>query len=318
MLYIFVRFLVRIGFYFYIPYFKKLGLEKIDLSKPSIVIANHPNSFFDALILAAQTPYVFKFMVRGDIFKNKWANKALRSLNMLPIHKKEQNPNAYQDNEASYIETAQALKDGYNIIIFPEGRSYNDWTLHPLKKGGISKIIEAANKLGIHPIVQPFTNTYSSFHHAPKAILLEAYDPIIPQYSDEGTLDAHQLMDAIEQCFVTNIKDNDAYRIQPSMAKKILLALPAALGWIINYPYYKLWAKWVMKKTKGVIFYDSIVFGALVFTYPLLVITISLLIAFLTNCWIYGLLTFVGLPLSALAMAHMTHINYNKNGATVN
>lgn len=317
MLYFIVKLLVRIGLRFFIPYFKKQGLEQIDLSKPTIVIANHPNSFFDALILATQTPYTFKFMVRGDIFKNKWANKALRSLNMLPIHKKENNPNAHVDNEDSYLETAQALKAGYKIIIFPEGRSFNDWTLHPLKKGGISKIIEAAHAVGIYPIVQPFTNTYNSFHTAPKAVLLEAYPAITPQINADGSLNANQLMDDIEACFSKNIKTNDAYVVQPSATKRALLFIPMLLGWIVNYPYYKLWAKWVMKKTKGVIFYDSIVFGAMVFTYPLLVLVISILVSYFTENHWYGVITFITLPLSALAMAHYTKIHYTKNGASL-
>ena len=71
-------------------YFKKLkfhGKEKIPNNAGIIYAVNHQNAFLDPISIASQSNTALNFLARADIFKNKIANKLLRSFNMLPIYR---------------------------------------------------------------------------------------------------------------------------------------------------------------------------------------------------------------------------------------
>ncbi len=54
---------------------------------PLLITANHPNSFFDAIIIGAMFKHPVHFLARGDAFKKPWHNTLLKLLNMIPIYR---------------------------------------------------------------------------------------------------------------------------------------------------------------------------------------------------------------------------------------
>ena len=50
-----------------------------------MLVANHPNSFLDAVLIGAAIHRPTHFLARGDAFNHKTAAKILSSLNMLPV-----------------------------------------------------------------------------------------------------------------------------------------------------------------------------------------------------------------------------------------
>jgi len=77
---------------------------------------------------------------------------------------------------------------------------------------------------------------------------------------------------------------------------KILLALPSFLGYLIHRPYYIFIKKLVSKKTKGTVFYDSVLFGLLMLTYPFFVLLITVIVVMISqNMIAWGLLILVPL-----------------------
>jgi 1-acyl-sn-glycerol-3-phosphate acyltransferase len=67
----------------------------------------------------------------------------------------------------------------------------------------------------------------------------------------------------------------------------IILLIPAAIGLLLHAPFYFPVKKIIQEKTKGTVFYDSIMFAVLVITYPLYWILLNIIFQPLTgNKWI--------------------------------
>lgn len=66
-----------------------LGAEKLQHGKPAILIANHPASFLDAMVLAVFLGRPIHFYVRGDIFSHPIVYYILTKLHMIPIFSRE-------------------------------------------------------------------------------------------------------------------------------------------------------------------------------------------------------------------------------------
>ena len=309
MAYKILKILVRIALHWYIGSKRKINLSKAAYSSPSLVIANHPNSFFDALLIEVYSRETLYFLVRGDIFKHPLANKVLRSLHMLPIYKKNDVDDFVAANEVTFNECVDLLQSGRHVLIFPEGRSYNDWQLHPFRKGGMNKILEKAAEENIFPRIQPFIISYSSYKEVPKGITLQAYDPVKTEsYFEEGNLKMIALMNDLYTGLKDEIKQpHQQQRYHSNFLLKALLFLPAVSGYISQYWYYKLWEKWVRKKTAGSIFFDSVMFGVVFVTYPFFVLFLSIIVGVFAGCG-WGIVLLCLMPFTALCMAKTAKI----------
>jgi 1-acyl-sn-glycerol-3-phosphate acyltransferase len=65
----------------------------------------------------------------------------------------------------------------------------------------------------------------------------------------------------------------------------LVLLMPAFLGWILHAGLYLLLKSFVKKKTAGTVFYDSVMFGALLILYPLYWLIINGISMLFINSW---------------------------------
>ena len=67
----------------------------------------------------------------------------------------------------------------------------------------------------------------------------------------------------------------------------IVLLIPAIIGFTIHAPLYFPLKKIVQQKTKGTVFYDSVLFGLLLIAYPIYWLAINIIsILFISNCYV--------------------------------
>ncbi|MEP7081220.1 MAG: hypothetical protein ABI784_10855, partial [Ginsengibacter sp.] len=78
------------------------------------------------------------------------------------------------------------------------------------------------------------------------------------------------------------------YFSEPSTLKRIFLAIPAAIGFILNVPLYLLFH--LIIKDRSVDHYDSVMTGLMFLLYPIYVIVVSGVSILLTGNWCYLLL----------------------------
>lgn len=119
-------------------YFRKLrvnGLKNVAKKSSIIYAINHQNALLDPLVIHSSSwknPY---FLTRGDIFKNKFVDKFLRGIKMLPIYRIRDGFDSIKMNEPIFEATKEILLRGGVVGIFPEGSHNLQYRIRNLKKG---------------------------------------------------------------------------------------------------------------------------------------------------------------------------------------
>ena len=142
-----------------------LGAEKLQHGKPAILIANHPASFLDAMVLAVFLGRPIHFYVRGDIFSHPLVYRILTKLHMIPIFSREHGTGNLSKNKATFDRGRKLLSAGNLLLIFPEGFSRQSKQVEPFKKGAARVALQTAFDDGKadHLHIQTIALNYS--HH---------------------------------------------------------------------------------------------------------------------------------------------------------
>lgn len=278
---------------------------------PKIIASNHPNSFFDAIQIAVHYPKPIYFLARGDAFTKPLVAKFLHSLHLIPIYRLSEGKNNLSKNEATFKKCLELLHQNQTILIFSEGLCVNEWKLRPLKKGTARLALMALNDGITNLKIQPTNLNYSAFDRNPKEVLINFNEEFEIEISaNDKASEFYKVFNTelekgiLDQMIIkVNSKDTPVFaNSQNSIFTKIVLALPALLGFIVNYWVYNFFKNIANKKTENTVFYDSVLFGLLLICYPIIVFLISIFIGILFNFKI-ALLTFIAFPLSAWCYA---------------
>lgn len=298
--------IIRLALFFYTKNIHVHFDKRTVSNEPKIIAANHPNSFFDAIIIAVFYPRPIYFLARGDAFKKPFISKLLKALHLIPIYRISEGRNNLVKNDATFKHCVELLKQGETILIFSEGICVNEWKLRSLKKG-TARLALMALQEGIYKIeIQPTTINYSSFNVVPKNIQVhfnEAFKANGILYSKETDFYSQfniKLKKGIEKKLITNKNHPDLQEITSYKNKtlqKLLLSLPAFIGWFTQKWFYNSIKKWVCKKTNNTVFYDSVLFGMLLLTYPIFIALCTMLFGIIFDYKI-GLIVLFSIPLS--------------------
>ena len=120
-------------------FFKKItvtGIENIPGKGPMILVANHPNTFMDPIIIASITDQRLGFVANAGIFTNKIFNSVFRYFHVIPIFRKKDVASGEKpDNTEAFSKCHDYLNEGRTFLIFPEGSSYYELKLREIKTG---------------------------------------------------------------------------------------------------------------------------------------------------------------------------------------
>lgn len=241
---------------------------KLEASGPLLITANHPNSFLDAVIIGAMFRREVHFLARGDAFNKPWHSKMLRLLHMIPVYRLSEGKENLFLNDDAFRRSKEILENGGVVLIFIEGICKHTHTLQPFKKGAARIAIENAALKDFR--IMPLGIAYDSFTKFGKEVNLVTGEFIdvktILPFTEEARNMRHfneTLHPRIAQLISiptkkTSVTNNTNY----------LFFLPGILGYLLHLPLYALLKNIVRKKTAQTVFYDSVLFGALLFIYP--------------------------------------------------
>lgn len=211
MLYSFAWVLMWITFRIFFRRIDLVGLEKLKSGKPAIIIANHPASFLDAMVLAVFLRRSIHFYVRGDIFAHPIAYRLLTMLHMIPIFSREHGTQNLSKNKRTFDRGRKLLEEGKLLLIFPEGFSRQSKHLEPFKKGAARVALQTAFEGGkVNDLqIQTVALNYS-YHHLGanllirlgNALTLEQYEQ---QYHEFPALAVTQLNKEMSAVFQQNV-----------------------------------------------------------------------------------------------------------------
>lgn len=280
MLYRLLLFLIRIALKIFCVSIKVHNKKALQQKGPLLIVANHPDSFFDALVIAANCTYPISFLARGDVFTKPWHNFLLRALNMMPVYRQREGKEHLYKNQNSFDASVQVLQSGGTLLIFIEGICLNKNEIQPFKKGA-ARILQQAVAAGVTPAVVSAVITYNGFKHFGKKIFL-MLGSTVPAIEFFNSLTPASGA-AIERNNFNNhvLQEMDALFKEPPSKKykRPLFLFPIIIiAWFWHAPLFLMIKTFAVYKTKGTVFYDSVLFALLLFGYPLyLVLLFSLL-----------------------------------------
>lgn len=313
--------LLRFGFWLYYKKVHVINPQHVPVIGPVLLVANHPNSFMDALLIGSYMQRATHFLVRGDAFKNPTLAKIFKAYYMLPVYRLSEGKENIEKNFETFDTSYDALKDGGMVLIFGEGLCKNNWDLRPLKKGPgrlahrAWNSTEQAKNLTIIPVGL----TYEHFNGAGKSVVVNYGKPITAEQFNVSDSQANFIQQLNEQvaaaltelAFVeptlkpqtgahasfvqswVNAENNNQRVLaaiknwalqKPAVAKQNSMRWLTPLHYgLIALPHFWLCKLIAKKATKGSVFYDSVLFGLTLFLFPLYWITLLALIFYLVT-----------------------------------
>lgn len=307
---------IRLGFWFFYRKVHIIGLQNIPLDKPVLLVANHPNSFMDALVIAANIPRPTNFMARGDAMKNSILAKIFRAYNIVPVYRISEGKENIDKNIESFDLAIKAIEQNECLLLFGEGLCKNNWDLRPFKKAAARIAYQSWSSHTVAQNLQvvPVGLTYEHFSGGGKSVIVNFGEPITRNHFDEDMA----LNDLVKQLNTTisdklkqlayinpSLKANSPQHLaltsawadaeknsknvlnvlqqndvkQSSSNKKLRWITKVHLG-VIALPHYWLMQLVAGKLTKGSVFYDSVLFALVLFLFPLYWLTLLLLILY--------------------------------------
>lgn len=147
-------------------YFRRIELNRPDRLPtfgPVLLIANHPSSLTDVLVLGVAVDRRLHFLAHSGLFRPWYRGFFLRASGALPVFRKEDHPGETWRNDETFRACHELFDRGGVIVIFPEGTSQTDRTVQKFKTGaarlalGYETGAGRAGRLTIVPLGLHFT-----------------------------------------------------------------------------------------------------------------------------------------------------------------
>jgi len=114
-----------------------LGLDAIDPSRPCVFMSNH-QSVFDVAAIAAVLPVSFRFVAKRELVWIPVFGWALWLCGHVIVDRSRHDRSIRNLDRA-----AERVRQGVNVIIFPEGTRSDSGAIGPLKSGGFHLALRA-------------------------------------------------------------------------------------------------------------------------------------------------------------------------------
>lgn len=109
--------------------------EEVPASGPVLLVANHPNSLLDPVLVQASARRPVRFLAKSTLFPDRKVGWLVRAAGAIPVYRRVDDPTQAARNDEMFRAVHDAIGAGDAIGIFPEGISHSAPALAPLKTG---------------------------------------------------------------------------------------------------------------------------------------------------------------------------------------
>lgn len=162
------------------------GAARIPSSGPVLLVVNHPNELMDAIFAGIVAPRQLTFTGKATLFANPLLAAFLRHMRVVPLRRVQDEagqagaaavPDATRNAQA-FAAIHEVLASGQMVLIFPEGRSWDEPRLAPIRTGA-ARIALSARLAGVSGVViVPVGINYEGKHSLRSRVLVEVGPPI--------------------------------------------------------------------------------------------------------------------------------------------
>ena len=171
----FARGLVR----FYYPRIEIEGAERLPATGPLILVANHPNSLIDPVLLGVAARRPVRLLAKAPLFQIPVFGQALRAAGMIPAYRGADDPKAVKRNLDSLASAARSLTEKDALVgIFPEGKTHDAPRLAQIKSGAARLALQALAAGAKDVRVVPVALNYERKESFRSAVLIRVGEPV--------------------------------------------------------------------------------------------------------------------------------------------
>ena len=132
---------------FYYPRIEVSGEGEVPRTGPVLLVANHPNSLLDPLLLGIVAKRPVRLLAKAPLFQITGLGPIMRIMGMIPAHRGSDSRSRAEvtKNLESLRQAAQSLGDGEGAVmgIFPEGKSHDDLQVAMVRSGAARLAMQA-------------------------------------------------------------------------------------------------------------------------------------------------------------------------------
>lgn len=127
--------MVRVALRSYFRRVEVLKPARVPAHGPLLVVANHPASIADVLLLGVAVPRRLHFLAHSGLFRPWPRGLLLRLFGALPVYRRDDEPTRVALNDGTFRACHELFARGGAVVVFPEGVSVTDREVLPLKTG---------------------------------------------------------------------------------------------------------------------------------------------------------------------------------------
>jgi 1-acyl-sn-glycerol-3-phosphate acyltransferase len=234
---------LRIVLGIYFSRIERFHVERVPLSGPVLFASNHPGSITDAFLVGVTVPRPVSFVGTVQLFRFKPIAWLLRACNIIPVNRVKDDPRAMRTVMETFEACYRVMEQGGAVGIFPEGITYNDAGMRPVKSGAARMALELENrhkgKLGLR--IVPLGLTYSGKERYRSDVLVHFGEPLVVAtfldgYDSHRKERIHELSAEIErriQALILHLPALEQARLLRSVTRLYLERLKVG-GWVVT------------------------------------------------------------------------------------
>ena len=109
--------------------------ERVPSRGPVLLVANHPNSLLDPLLVCAAARRPVRFLAKAPLFTDRKTGWMVRAVSAIPLYRRQDDPAQMGRNTDAFSAAFDALGRGSAVGIFPEGKSHSEPSIVAHKTG---------------------------------------------------------------------------------------------------------------------------------------------------------------------------------------
>jgi len=125
---------------------------RIPARGPVLLVANHPNSLLDPVLVQAVAGRPIRFLAKAPLFTDAKVGWLVRGSGAIPVYRAADDPAQMGRNEDTFRAVHAALAGGDAVGIFPEGLSHSDPALAPLRTGAARIALGVGRAFPVVPV----------------------------------------------------------------------------------------------------------------------------------------------------------------------
>jgi glycerol-3-phosphate O-acyltransferase / dihydroxyacetone phosphate acyltransferase len=130
-----VRAVARFWLWFFFKAVEARDAQRVPAAGPVLLCINHPNNLIDSLLVAAVLSRKVHYMATAALFRNPLQGWFLRACGVIPIYRREDDPDKMDRNVDAFGACLETLARGGVIGMYPEGTTHAERRVQRIKTG---------------------------------------------------------------------------------------------------------------------------------------------------------------------------------------